>query len=70
MNPNHGLNKRLLATLAAIMSFFTMAAVIDIETATAWAMVGMLSITAGAVLLYLTRPVPQTMSQAIQRARR
>lgn len=64
------LHRRILATMGVILTILLLALLLDVESAGAWAIVGAATTTAGAVLLHLTRPVPQTTSQTIHEARR
>ena len=70
MNSNWESGNRVLGTMAAILTILTTALLMNVDTGRAWAIVGLASITAAAVVLYLTKPVPQTTSQAIHEARR
>jgi hypothetical protein len=70
MNSNWQSANRVLGTMAAILTILTVAFLINVDTGKAWAIVGVASITAAAVLLHLTKPVAQTTSQAIHEARR
>ena len=70
MNSNWESGTRVLGTMAAILTILTTALLMNVDTGPAWAIVGLASITAAAVLLHLTRPAAQTTSQAIHEARR
>jgi hypothetical protein len=70
MTSNWQPSKRLLGTMAAVLTILTVALLMNVDTARAWAILGLASITAAAVLLHLTKPVAQTTSQAIHEARR
>jgi hypothetical protein len=70
MNFNWESSKRILGTMTAILTVLTAALLMNIETGRAWAIVGLVTITAAAVLLHLTTPVAPTTSQAIHQARR
>jgi hypothetical protein len=70
MNSNWQSSKRVLGTMAAVLTLLTVAFLMNVDTARAWTIVGLASITAAAVLLHLTKPVAQTTSQAIHEARR
>jgi hypothetical protein len=60
----------MLGTMAAILTILTIAFLMNVDTGRAWVIVGLASITAAAVVLHLTRPVPQTTVEAIHEARR
>jgi hypothetical protein len=64
MNSNWESNKRVLCTMVAILTVFIAALLMDVETGRAWAIVGLVTVTGGAVLLHLTKPVALTTSQA------
>lgn len=70
MTSNGQTSKRVLGTLAAVLTILTVAFLMNVDTARAWTIVGLASITAAAVLLHLTKPVAQTTLQAIHEARR
>jgi uncharacterized membrane protein len=70
MNTNWESSRRVLVTMAAILSIVAAALVMNIHTGRAWVIVGFASITVAAVLLHLIKPVAQTTSQAIHEARR
>jgi hypothetical protein len=62
--------KRVMGTIAVIVTVLAAALLMGVGTGRGWALVALFTITAGAVLLHLTRPMAQTTSQAIQEARR
>ena len=57
-------------TMAVILTILTVALLMNVDTGRAWAIVGLASIAAAAVLLHLTKPMIQTTSQAIHESRR
>ena len=70
MKSNWQSRKRALGTMAAMLTVLTVAILMNVDTARAWAIVGLASITTAVMLLHLTKPVAQTTLQAIHEARR
>ena len=70
MNSNWETNKRVVATIVVILSILASALLLDVDTRRGWAVVVMITLTAGAMLLYFTRALTQTTTEAIHEARR
>lgn len=56
--------------MAVTVTIVTAGLLTSVETEHGWALVGLGTITAGAVLLHLTQPEAQTTSRASHEARR